>query len=269
MIQKMPKLSVRNLSKSYPNGNSEEVEVLDNISFDVHEGELLGIVGPSGCGKTTLLKIIAGLLEADEGQVFIDDEEVHPGHNRVGYIFQQESLFPWRTVRKNIQFGLEITSVDSSRMNERVNEIIEIVGMDGLEDNYPHEISGGQARKTEMARSLVVSPDILVADEALSNLDAQTRNYLQEEFLRIQKRTGSTIVFVSHNVDEAVFMSDRILVLSNIPSRIISEYEIDVPKPRIRTSQECLAYRSKILDVLKVEQEKAMSRSRQKQSVAT
>jgi ABC-type nitrate/sulfonate/bicarbonate transport system ATPase subunit len=154
-------------------------------------------------------------------------------------------------------------------MTSRVNEIIEIVGMEGLEENYPHEISGGQARKTEMARSLVVSPDILVADEALSNLDAQTRNHLQEEILRIQETTGSTILFVSHNVDEAVFMSERILVLSNIPAKIIAEYDVDVPKPRVRTSQECLAYRSDILDVLKVEQEKAMSRSRQKQSAST
>jgi NitT/TauT family transport system ATP-binding protein len=253
---------------SYPNGDSEDVEVLDNISFDVHEGELLGIVGPSGCGKTTLLKIIAGLLKQDEGQVFIDGEEVKPGHNRVGYIFQQESLFPWRTVRQNIQFGLEVANVAKSEMNARVDEIIEIVGMEGLEDNFPHEISGGQARKTEMARSLVVSPDILVADEALSNLDAQTRNHLQEEILRIQKTTGSTIVFVSHNVDEAVFMSERILIMSNIPAKILAEYEVDVPKPRIRTSQECLAYRTDILDVLKVEQEKSMIRSRQKQSAS-
>ncbi len=265
----MSKLTVRNLSKSYPNGENGIVEVLDNISFDVHEGELLAIVGPSGCGKTTLLKIIAGLLEPDEGQVFIDGKKVQPGHNRVGYIFQQESLFPWRTVRQNIQFGLEVANVNTEEMNARVDEIIKIVEMDGLDHNYPHEISGGQARKTEMARSLVVSPDILVADEALSNLDAQTRNHLQEEILRIQDSTGSTILFVSHNVDEAVFMSERILVLSNIPAKIIAEYEVDIPKPRIRTSQECLGYRSEILEVLKVEQEKAMSRSRPKQSAST
>jgi NitT/TauT family transport system ATP-binding protein len=269
MVASMPKLSVRNLSKSYPNDDSGECKVLDDISFDVKEGELLGILGPSGCGKTTLLKIIAGLLEPDQGQVFIDGEEVRTGHNRVGYIFQQESLFPWRTVRQNIQFGLEIAKIDSLEMKTRVNEIIEIVGMEGFEDNYPHEISGGQARKTEMARSLVVSPDILVADEALSNLDAQTRNYLQEEFLRVQKRTGSTIIFVSHNVDEAVFMSDRILLMSNIPSRFICEYEIEIPKPRVRTSQECLAYRSDILEVLKVEQEKAMAHAKQKQAAST
>ena len=269
LVASMPKLSVRNLTKSYPSGNSDEYKVLDDISFDVHEGELLGILGPSGCGKTTLLKIIAGLLEPDQGQIFIDGEEVHMGHNRVGYIFQQESLFPWRTVRENIQFGLEIAKVDPLEMKTRVNEIIEIVGMEGFEDNYPHEISGGQARKTEMARSLVVSPDILVADEALSNLDAQTRNYLQEEFLRVQKRTGSTIIFVSHNVDEAVFLSDRILLMSNIPSKLIAEYVVEIPKPRVRTSQECLSYRSNILDVLKVEQEKAMAHAKQKQAVST
>ncbi|MHA2025792.1 MAG: ABC transporter ATP-binding protein [Candidatus Thorarchaeota archaeon] len=264
----MSKLSVRNVSKSYHNGESEVVHVLDDISFDVKEGEFLCILGPSGCGKTTLLKIIAGLLDSEVGQVLIDDKEVQPGHNRVGYIFQQESLFPWRTVKQNIEFGLEVVGIDSTELKHLVEEIIKIVGMDGLEDNYPHEVSGGQARKTEMARSLVVSPDILVADEALSNLDAQTRNHLQEEFLRIRETTGSTIIFVSHNVDEAVFMGDRILVLSNIPAKILAEYEVDIPKPRNRTSPECLAYRSDILEVLKKEQEKSMSRSRQKQSAS-
>ncbi|MBE0526144.1 MAG: ATP-binding cassette domain-containing protein, partial [Candidatus Thorarchaeota archaeon] len=188
----MAKLSVRNLSKAYPNGNEGETEVLDNISFDVEEGELLSILGPSGCGKTTLLKIIAGLLVQDEGEVLLDGQQVEPGHNRVGYIFQQESLFPWRTVRQNIEFGLEVKGVPRDKRDRRVDEALKIAGMEGLEDHYPHEISGGQARKTEMARSLIVSPDMLVADEALSNLDAQTRNYLQEEFLRIQGLTGST-----------------------------------------------------------------------------
>jgi NitT/TauT family transport system ATP-binding protein len=264
----LSKLSVRNLTKAYPNGNTGTTLVLDNLSFDVTEGELLSILGPSGCGKTTLLKIIAGLLEPDDGQILIDGQKVETGHNRVGYIFQQESLFPWRTVRQNVEFGLEVKGVSQEDRRKRTEEIIKIVGMEGLENHYPHEISGGQARKTEMARSLVVSPDILVADEAFSNLDAQTRNYLQEEFLRIQGLTRSTIVFVSHNVDEAVFMSERILVLSNLPARVIAEYKIDIPKPRIRTSPECLNYRSKILDVLRVEQEKAMSSTRLKQTVS-
>jgi NitT/TauT family transport system ATP-binding protein len=254
----MPKLSVRNLRKSYPNGNEGEIRVLDGISFDLEKGEFLSLLGPSGCGKTTLLKIIAGLLEPDEGTVLIDDVEVKPGHNKVGYIFQQESLFPWRTVRQNIEYGLEVSRTPMEKRREAVEKIIEIVGMRGQEDNYPHEISGGQARKTEMARSLVVEPEILVSDEALSNLDAQTRNYLQREFLRIKDTIGSTVLFVSHNVDEAVFMSDRILVMSNMPARIIAEYTITIPKPRNRASPECLAYRAQILDVLAVEQEKAM-----------
>ncbi|MCK5264119.1 MAG: ABC transporter ATP-binding protein [Candidatus Thorarchaeota archaeon] len=264
----MAKLSVRNLSKSYPNGDSGETEVLDNISFDIEEGELLSILGPSGCGKTTLLKIIAGLLEPDEGEVLIDGEKVEPGHNRVGYIFQQESLFPWRTVRQNIEFGLEVKGVSPEKRDRAVEEALKIAGMEGLDDHYPHEISGGQARKTEMARSLILSPDILVADEALSNLDAQTRNHLQEEFLRIQKITGSTILFVSHNVDETVFLSNRILMLSNIPAKVIAEYKLDLPRPRTRTSHDCLAYRSQILDVLRVEQEKSMERTKQRQTAS-
>ena len=265
----MAKLSVRNLSKSYPNGDSGETEVLDNISFDVEEGELLSILGPSGCGKTTLLKIIAGLLEPDEGEVLIDGQRVEPGHNRVGYIFQQESLFPWRTVRENIKFGLEVKGVSKEKIDKSIDETLRIAGLEGLDDHYPHEISGGQARKTEMARSLILGPDMLVADEALSNLDAQTRNYLQEEFLRIQDLTGSTILFVSHNVDETVFLSDRILVLSNMPAKVIAEYKLDLPRPRVRTSPDCMAYRSQILEVLRVEQEKAMKRTKQKQIAST
>ena len=265
----MAKLSVRNISKAYPNGGDGDTDVLDNISFDIQEGEFLSILGPSGCGKTTLLKIIAGLLEPDKGEILIDGEVVEPGHNRVGYIFQQESLFPWRTVRQNIEFGLQVKGLSREKINKAVDDALKITGMEGLDDHYPHEISGGQARKTEMARSLVLAPDLLVSDEALSNLDAQTRNYLQEEFLRIQKITGSTILFVSHNVDETVFLSDRILVLSNIPAKIIAEYKIELPKPRVRTSQECLAYRSKILEVLRVEQEKAMERTKQKQTAST
>ncbi len=256
----LPKLSVRNLYKSYPNGNGGVTRVLENISFDVHEGEFLSIVGPSGCGKTTLLKIIAGLMEPDSGEVFIDGKKVKMGHSKVGYIFQQESLFPWRTVRQNIEFGLEIKGLSREEKRRLSDKIITLIRMNGMEDNLPHEISGGQARKTEMARSLITSPDLLVSDEGLSNLDAQTRNYLQEEFLRIWEETGSTILFVSHNVDEAVFMSDRILVMSNMPAEFIREFAVDLSRPRERASTGCLEYRAKILELLRVEQEKALAR---------
>jgi ABC-type nitrate/sulfonate/bicarbonate transport system ATPase subunit len=256
--------------KSYPNGEGGETRVLDGISFEVKDGEFLSLLGPSGCGKTTLLKVIAGLLEPDDGEVAIDDVPVESGHNRVGFIFQQESLFPWRSVRENIEYGLEVAGSNLSDRRALSDEIIGIVGMEGLEDNLPHEVSGGQTRRTEMARSLIIKPDILVADEALSNLDAQTRNHLQSEFWRITEETGSTVLFVSHNVDEAVFMSDRILVMSNIPSRIIAAYVVDLPRPRNRTSSESLGYRARILEVLKAEQEKAMIRqSKQKPPVAT
>jgi NitT/TauT family transport system ATP-binding protein len=254
------KLSVRGLYKSYPNGNGRVTRVLDDISFDVHDAEFLSIVGPSGCGKTTLLKIIAGLMEPDSGEVYIDGTRAKMGHSKVGYIFQQESLFPWRTVRQNIEFGLEVKGVSPQERRRLSDEIISLIRMEGLEDNLPREVSGGQARKTEMARSLITSPDLLVSDEGLSNLDAQTRNYLQEEFLRIWKETGSTILFVSHNVDEAVFMSDRILVMSNIPAKMIGEFAVDLPRPRERASTGCLEYRAKILEMLRIEQEKALAR---------
>ncbi|MHA1770130.1 MAG: ABC transporter ATP-binding protein [Candidatus Thorarchaeota archaeon] len=258
-MKERPKLSVRNVVKTY-NGDDDRVLVLDNLSFDVKEGEFLSILGPSGCGKTTLLKIIAGLLRPDSGEVLIDGTMVEMGHSRVGYIFQQESLFPWRTVRENIEFGLEIRGVPEEERHKLSDQMIDLIRMKGLENNYPHEISGGQARKTEMARSLITKPDILVSDEGLSNLDAQTRNYLQEEFLRIWRETGSTVLFVSHNVDEAVFMSDRILLLSNTPAKIIGEYPVDLPRPRMRASTGCLEYRARILDMLRVEQEKALAR---------
>ncbi|MFW9907690.1 MAG: ABC transporter ATP-binding protein [Candidatus Thorarchaeota archaeon] len=254
----MSKLFVRNVTKAYDNGDNGTELILDDISFEVKEREFLSILGPSGCGKTTLLKIIAGLMEPDSGMIMIDGKQEQLGHNRVSLIFQQESLFPWLTVRKNIEFGLEIKGTAIEERRVLVDEMIKIVGIKGLEDHYPHEISGGQARKTEMARSLVTSPDVLASDEGFSNLDAQTRNLLQEEFLRIWKETGSTILFVTHNVDEAVFMSDRILVLSNAPARIIAEYEIDLLRPRIRASNESREFRAKILEILQAEQIKAL-----------
>ncbi|NWF96201.1 MAG: ABC transporter ATP-binding protein [Candidatus Thorarchaeota archaeon] len=253
----MAKLIVRHLKKTYSDDNGSNL-VLDDVSFEVAEGEFVSILGPSGCGKTTLLKIIAGLLQPDSGEVLIDNVPVSSGQKQVGYIFQQESLFPWRTVRKNIEFGLEVSGVRASERRALTEEMIELIRMRGQEDKYPHQISGGQARKVEMARSLITSPDVLVSDEGFSNLDAQTRNYLQVEFLRIWQETMSTILFVTHNVDEAVFMSDRILILSNTPARIIGEFRVDLQRPRDRASTGCLEYRARILEMLRVEQEKAL-----------
>ncbi|TXT54309.1 MAG: hypothetical protein BAJATHORv1_70009 [Candidatus Thorarchaeota archaeon] len=258
-MRNLSKLAVRNLSKTFLTDEDESVKVLDSIDFEVKEGEFVSILGPSGCGKTTLLRIIAGLLRFSEGEILIDGVRVGLGHNRIGFIFQQESLFPWRTVRGNIEFGLELKGMSEGMKQDLLEKMLDLIGMTEYQDNLPHEISGGQARKTEMARSLITTPDILVADEPLSNLDAQTRNFLQEELLRIRERTGSTVLFVSHNVDETVFLSDRILVLSNIPARIIAEYTIDIPKPRDRTSPECLSYRSQILEVLRAEREKILN----------
>ncbi|TFG12275.1 ABC transporter ATP-binding protein [Candidatus Thorarchaeota archaeon] len=259
-VWKMPKLSVRNVSKSFFNGEQGVTEVLDGISFEIEEGEFVCLLGPSGCGKTTLLKTIAGLLEADEGEITIDGMVVKRGKSDVGYIFQQESLFPWLTVRQNIEFGLKIKGVAKNQIEDRLEHILRLVDLHEYQNNLPHEISGGQARRAEMARSLVTSPEILISDEALSNLDAQTRNHLQDEILRIWENTGSTILFVTHNVDEAVYTADRILVMSNIPAKIIAEFDVNLQRPRERTDSEFIEYRRKILEILKVEQQKAMER---------
>ncbi len=258
-VQSVAKLSVRNITKSYENGENGKKLVLDDISFEVKEKEFLSILGPSGCGKTTLLKIIAGLMKPDAGKILIDGQETELGHNRVAVIFQQESLYPWLDVRSNIEFGLALKGMKPAERKMLSDRMMDLVGIKGLEEHYPHEISGGQARKTEMARSLIVSPDVLASDEGFSNLDAQTRNHLQEEFLRVWEETGSTILFVTHNVDEAVFMSDRILMLSNAPARIIAEYDIDLPRPRIRASSESRVFRAQILEVLRAEQEKVLA----------
>ncbi len=255
----IPKLRVKDLVKSYPTVDGRTLRVLDNISFNVREREFVSIVGPSGCGKTTLLKIVAGLTRPDRGEVQIDGIPTGNDNKRVGFIFQQESLFPWRSVRENIEFGLEIAGVPPLRRRELSDRMIELIRMKGFKDNLPHQISGGQARKVEMARSLITQPDILVSDEVFSNLDSQTRNYLQTEFLRIWQETASTILFVTHNVDEAVFMSDRVLVLSSLPAKIIGEFIIDIPRPRERTSTICLDYRARILEMLRVEQEKVLA----------
>jgi NitT/TauT family transport system ATP-binding protein len=256
----MAKLSVRNVSKSFLNGEQGVTHVLDCISFEIDKGEFVCLLGPSGCGKTTLLKTIAGLLEADKGSITIDGTVVRKGQSDVGYIFQQESLFPWLTVRQNIEFGLKIKGIAKDQVEERLEHILRLVDLDEYQNNLPHEISGGQARRAEMARSLVTSPEILISDEALSNLDAQTRNHLQDEILRIWENTGSTILFVTHNVDEAVYTADRILVMSNIPAKIIAEFDVNLQRPRDRTDPEFIEYRRKILDILKVEQQKALER---------
>ena len=214
-------------------------KVLHDIAFDVHPGEFLSIVGPSGCGKTTLLRVIGGLIEPTGGTVAIDGTRIEgPGGDR-GFVFQQDSLFPWRTLCDNVQFGLELQGRgDRGRgafkreCRERALDVINLVELGGFADHYPHELSGGMRQRANLARALAIDPKVLLMDEPFSALDAQTRELMQAELLRIWRKSGKTVVFITHQIDEAVYLSDRVLVMGSRPGTIKDIVTVDIPRPR-------------------------------------
>ncbi|RJS72460.1 MAG: ABC transporter ATP-binding protein [Candidatus Syntrophoarchaeum sp. WYZ-LMO15] len=242
----MSKIVVRDLTKRFG-----DLLVIKDLSFDVKERELLCMVGPSGCGKSTILRILVGLDTDFEGEVMIDGEPVI-GHNpKIGLVFQEGALFMWRTVLGNVEFGLEVKGVDKKRRREISMDAIRMVGLEGFENCYPHELSGGMRQRAALARVLVNDPEILLMDEPFAAVDAQTRNILQEELIDLWHRTGNTILFVTHSIDEAVYLGDRIIVLDRRPTRVRATFDNTIPRPRDRTSAPCVELRRKILGVLK------------------
>jgi NitT/TauT family transport system ATP-binding protein len=208
------------------------LEVLGNVSTTVPEGEFCCVVGPSGCGKSTLLRIIDGLLPPSSGSVRIRGREVTGPSLDVGFVFQQFNLLPWRTVRSNVLFGLESKRVPKSQQGDIVDDWLSVVGLAGFEDHYPRQLSGGMQQRVSLARALAIEPELLLMDEPFGSLDAQTRMIMQEELLRIWERDKRTIVFVTHDIDEAIFMGDRILVMGRRPGRFIHEVKVKFDRPR-------------------------------------
>jgi ABC-type nitrate/sulfonate/bicarbonate transport system ATPase subunit len=208
------------------------LEVLGNVSATVPEGEFCCIVGPSGCGKSTLLRIMDGLLPATSGAVRIRGREVTAPSLDVGFVFQQFNLLPWRTVMRNVIFGLESKGVPKAERRDVAQHWINIVGLEGFEDHFPGQLSGGMQQRVSLARALAIEPELLLMDEPFGSLDAQTRMIMQEELLRIWERDKRTIVFVTHDIDEAIFMADRILVMGRRPGRFIHEVKINFDRPR-------------------------------------
>jgi NitT/TauT family transport system ATP-binding protein len=201
---------------------------LDDVSLDVVDGTFLSLVGPSGSGKSTLLDLLGGLTTPTSGEVLIDGEPVRgPGLDR-GVVFQQYALFPWRTARANVEFGLEGGPLGKRQRAERAREYLALVGLSGFEDRYPHELSGGMKQRVAIARSLAYDPAVLLMDEPFAALDAQTREQLQDELLRIWRRTGKTIVFITHGIDEAVYLGQRVAVLTSRPGRLKAVVDIDL-----------------------------------------
>ncbi|HLL65452.1 MAG TPA: ABC transporter ATP-binding protein [Micromonosporaceae bacterium] len=251
------------------------VTALEDISFDVRDGEFLVLVGPSGCGKSTLLDLLGGLSTPTSGRILVDGSPVTgPGLDR-GIVFQQYALLPWRTARGNVEFGLEAKGVPRRQREGRAREFLELVGLAGFADRYPHELSGGMKQRVAIARSLAFDPDVLLMDEPFAALDAQTRDSLQDELLRIWERTGKTIVFITHGIEEAVYLGQRVAVMTSRPGRI--KTIVDIPLTArsatedLRSDPEFRHYRHEIWSLLRDEvtraQDHELARTRQEASL--
>jgi NitT/TauT family transport system ATP-binding protein len=236
------------------------LEVLDIESFTVREGEFITVIGPSGCGKSTFLHIIGGFIPADGGTIRVYGNAVNgPGPDR-GMMFQEFALFPWKTVAGNVAWGLEAQGMAKAQVKPIVEKYLDIMGLADFRNHYPAEISGGMKQRAALARVLAFDPKVLLMDEPFGALDAQTRETMQEEVTRIWERTRKTIVFVTHDIEEAVYLGDRVVVLSARPGRIREEVRIDLPRPRgleIKKSAQCHEYRNYIWDLIRSESGRA------------
>ncbi|MGC8936097.1 MAG: ABC transporter ATP-binding protein [Candidatus Methanomethylicaceae archaeon] len=234
------------VSKRYEFGSSS-LQVIDNLTFDVNENEFVCVVGPSGCGKTTLLRIISGLEPPSSGSVLVGDFPPDPKKQKFGVIFQEDSLLPWRTVLGNVKFGLELQGHEVHERDKIAKEYLELVGLQGFENYYPHQISGGMKKRVAIARALAIDPDLILMDEPFADLDAQTRSLMQRELLKIWFKLSKTVLFITHNVEEAVFLAQRVVILTKRPSRVKQIISIDLPYPRARLSPAFISYRERIL----------------------
>ena len=229
------------ISKKYSN-----VEVLNDITFNVEENEFLVVVGPTGCGKTTLGNILSGIEKPTSGQVTIRDEVIDPHIHNISYVFQEPSCIPWYTMIQDVTMGLVIRGVDEEKTRERGKEVIKLVDMVGFEDYYPWQLSGGMKQRVAIARAYATNPDLLIMDEPFGHLDAQTRYLMQIEIMRIWGQEKKTVVFITNNIEEAVYLASRIIVLSKLPARVKGEFKIEFPRPRELTSPEFLRTRAEI-----------------------
>lgn len=251
---KMGRVSVKNVSRIFTkkeeNGGTE---ALHDVSFDVEDGEFVCLLGPSGCGKTTLLRIIAGLETQTSGEITLNGVPITGPDPKRGMVFQQYSLFPWRTVIDNVTFGLEMQGINKIEARRHAEKYIDLVGLEQFKNSYPYELSGGMQQRAAIARALANEPEVLLMDEPFGALDAQTRNILQDELLKIWEQKHVTFIFVTHSVDEAVVLSDRIVVMTARPGRIKEIVTVDLPRPRCRTSPEVNRLRDRVLKLLEEE----------------
>jgi len=252
-----PIIEIQHVTKTFAEGAREVVAVRD-VNVDVSEGEFTILIGPSGCGKSTLLYMIAGFETPTEGQILLEGRPIRkPGPDR-GFVFQDYALFPWKTVLGNITFGLRRTGVPAKEARSRAMEFIQMVHLTGFEHAYPHTLSGGMKQRVGIARALAYDPKVLLMDEPFGALDAQTRKLMQQETVEIWERTEKTVVFVTHSVIEAVYLADRVMVMTARPGSIKGIVDVDVPRPRAYTEEHYLEHRQSVLDLLEEEVQKSI-----------
>ena len=248
-------IEIKNINKSFHGrGLDHDIKVLDDVNLNIGDGEFVCLLGPSGCGKTTLLRLIAGLDQPTSGEVIADDEVVKKPSCDRAVIFQQYSLFPWLTVLENVMFGLNLKKDRTKEENLKAAErYLESVGLIDFKDSYPHELSGGMKQRVAIIRSLLNHSPILLMDEPFSALDMQNRHMLQEQLIGVWKRFKNTIVFVTHDVDEAIYLADKIVIMDKNPGKIKEVFDVDMPRLRKRESEEFIKIQEEVLDKLNVE----------------
>ena len=241
-------LKLENVSQGFIVNDSVK-HVVDNVSMEVRDNEFLVVLGPGHCGKTVLMNIIAGLYPPVAGKLYLDGEEIHGSDKRIGMVFQSLNLMPWRTVMGNVEFGLELAGMKKAERREIAQKYIDLVGLHGFENSYPNQLSGGMKQRVGIARAYTNSPQILLMDEPFGQLDAQTRYSMQDEVLRIWEQEKRTVIFVTNNIEEAVYLADRIVLLSNCPAKVKHVYDLSsLARPRNATDPEFLRIRKDISD---------------------
>ncbi len=240
------KVKVTNLTKAFG-----DLLVLDDISFEVEEGEFLCIVGPTGCGKTTFLNSLTKLNDITAGEILVNNEPVDLTKHNIAYIFQEQSIMPWLSVEQNVAFGLEIKKIPEKEKKQNIDEVLKMVGLEKFRNHYPHQLSVSMAQRVVIARAFATKPELLIMDEPYGQLDIELRFKLEDELIELWKKTGTTVIFITHNIEEAVYLSEKIMVLTNKPTKIRTILDNDLPRPRNVTEPEFAKLRDEVTELIK------------------
>jgi len=246
MEKREVKVQVNHLTKRFG-----DLLVLDDISFEINKGEFVCIVGPTGCGKTTFLNLLTGLLEPTEGEILIDGERADPKKHSISFVFQEPSAFPWLTAQQNIEYGLRIKKKPEQEIVSQREKIIGLLGLKKYRDAYPHEMSVSMEQRVVIGRAFALNPDLLLMDEPYGQMDIKMRYYLEDEVIRLWQATGSTVLFITHNLEEATYLAERVLILTNKPAKIKTSIDVDLPRPRQIADPKFIEIRKEITDMIK------------------